>query len=258
MGQDELRGLDRPLRREALLEEADVPQDIPGEDEDILEDHGHLRPEPARVELADVPAIDEDPAPLGIIEPEEEVDDRRLPRAGRADEGHSLPRLDPEGDSTEDPFLVLVGEPDILELHLPAKLRPSRKWPPLLLRLIEQVEDLLRRGQRPLHDVIFLREIDQRLEEHPDIRDERHQCPQGEAPADHPAPAIPEEEGHRQGLHQADQWVEDSADEELLHVRIVFGPVDLGELAAAPLLLAEELDDPHPGDRLLEEGIELG
>ena len=55
----------------------------------------HEAEQPAQlgqVELADVDAVDRDAAAADVVEPQQQVDERRLARAGRADDADALAR----------------------------------------------------------------------------------------------------------------------------------------------------------------------
>ena len=53
-----------------------------------------------------------------LVEAAEQVDDRGLAAAGRADQGDHLPGLDPQREVRQDRLAVLVVEVDVLELDL--------------------------------------------------------------------------------------------------------------------------------------------
>ena len=82
----------------------------------------------AEVELADVDAVDRDPAALHVVEPQQQVDQRRLARAGGADDADALAGADLEADTSLQHAVWLavvrrvVREPDVVE-HDVARLR---------------------------------------------------------------------------------------------------------------------------------------
>ena len=104
-----------------------------GEQERLLGDQRDLAPHAAEVELGQVDAVVAHAPALRNVEPDRELDQRALARAGVADERHRLPGLDPDVDVADDPALVLVGEPDVLEGELAAqggrRLRRPGSWP---------------------------------------------------------------------------------------------------------------------------------
>ena len=81
---------------------------------------GHHRDRPAQrldAVLADVAVVDQDRAPLGVPQAQQEVHDRRLAGARGAGERQELPAADPEGDLAERRPPRLVGERDVGEAH---------------------------------------------------------------------------------------------------------------------------------------------
>ena len=82
----------------------------------VLQHEPEQRPERAELQLADVDAVDEDPPAADVVEPQQQVDDRRLARSGGADDADALARLDTERDVAQHAVLAVVREPDVLEL----------------------------------------------------------------------------------------------------------------------------------------------
>ena len=81
-------------------------------------------------------------------------------------------------------------------------------------------------------------------------------APRVSAPVSTPRPAVEQDErgGHRG--QQLDGGVEDRVVEDLVHVRVGVLAVDLRERGHVALLAAEELHHRHPGDVLLQEGVD--
>ena len=139
-----------------------------------------------RGELPDVHPVHRDPAAVRIVEPEQQVDDRGLPRPGVPDQRDRLPGRGGEGDVPQHPGPVRrVPEPDPLEADL-APHRPRQRRRARRLghrhRLVQQGEDPLGRGHRALQQVELLREVLQRLEEAAGVLDERRQHAHREGP----------------------------------------------------------------------------
>ena len=65
--------------------------------------------------LADVDAVHGDPAAADVVEPQQQVDDRRLARAGGADDADALAGCDRERHVAQHVVLVVVREPDVFE-----------------------------------------------------------------------------------------------------------------------------------------------
>ena len=118
--------------------EADVVGDGAGEEEWILQDDAEALAKFVQILLAHVDAVDQNAAALDVVEAHHQAGDGGLARAGVADDGGGLVRLDDEADAAEDPFDVgegaevfvgrvgdagelrlvefLIGEPDVAEL----------------------------------------------------------------------------------------------------------------------------------------------
>ena len=79
------------LRRHRSIER-EIVQDVSREEEEILLHEADDRPEVGRRKLPDVHAVHRDPAAVGVVEPEEQIDDRRLSRPGVPHEGDRLAR----------------------------------------------------------------------------------------------------------------------------------------------------------------------
>ena len=123
--------------------------------------------------VADVVAADAHRAGLGVVEPGDQVGDRRLAGAGRADQGDHLARLGGEGDVVQHLAAVaglgagddlqrgqrdLVGarvaERDVVELQRAPRPAASADGVGLLLdqrRQVEHLEDPLEADQRGHH-----------------------------------------------------------------------------------------------------------
>jgi hypothetical protein len=107
---DELVGVDVARRRSTgprrcpACPSVTLSSDRAAEQEDVLQHDGDPAAGAPRVPVADVDAVDEDTPALRHVEPIEELDDRRLARAGRADERHLLAGRDPERNIAEHPF----------------------------------------------------------------------------------------------------------------------------------------------------------
>ena len=65
---------------------------------DVLQHEAEQPPQLVEIQLADVDAVDQDPSAADVVEPQQQVDERRLARPGRADDADALARLDDERD----------------------------------------------------------------------------------------------------------------------------------------------------------------
>src|SRR5215211_7625289 len=130
----------------------DVVRHAAGEQERLLSDERDLAAHACEVELSQVDAVVAHAAALRVVEPDRELDQRALARAGMADERHRLTGLDLDVDVVDDPALVLVGEHDVLEGQLAAQRgrRAAAGELAWVRRLGEDLVELLERGRRLL------------------------------------------------------------------------------------------------------------
>ena len=99
--------------------ERDVVGERVGEQERLLRHEADRAAQRRERDVADVDAVDEHRAGRRIVQPREQGDQRRLARAGDADERDGLPRLDPRGHVVEH-RRAAVGEDEIAEFDLAA------------------------------------------------------------------------------------------------------------------------------------------
>ena len=110
------RGLDR-LRRRVRRPVGDVGGDRVVEEHGLLRHDADLRAQRRQRHVADVHAVDENRPARDVVEPRQQVDQRRLAGAAAADDGDHLAGLDVERHAAQDARLaVLVAEADVAEL----------------------------------------------------------------------------------------------------------------------------------------------
>ena len=101
--------------------ERDVVAHRAVEQEDVLQHAADVAAQVGRIDLAQVGAVDQHRALVGLVEPEHELLDRRLAGADAADQPDPLARPDHEGDAVERRELLPgIAEGDVLELDLAA------------------------------------------------------------------------------------------------------------------------------------------
>ena len=145
---DEVGGLRRLGRRPHLVHRGlgaaigDVVAHGAREEERLLQHHADLRAQARQGHLAHVVSVDEHGAARHVVEARDEVDDGALARAGGAEEGHQLPRLDREAHPTQDLALAAgVAEAHVAKLHLAAD-RGQRVRPRRIAHLERRIEEL--------------------------------------------------------------------------------------------------------------------
>ena len=116
-------GVGRPGRclhrrtRRAEAAERDVVGDGIVKQRRILRDERHVAAQVAADDIAHVQLVDPHRAGGHVIEAHEQVEHRRLARAGRADEGDRLTGLRDEGKALESLRAIRIGKMHIAEFH---------------------------------------------------------------------------------------------------------------------------------------------
>ena len=136
-----LRGADLAVR--------DVVPDRARKQPRVLQHHAECLPHLAARYLAGVDLVDADAPGVDVVEPHQQVDDRRLACAGRSHDRDRLARPDLQAEVLDQRLVGLVAEVDVLERDLPSDLVEARARVSVgrLLLLLQQLEDPLRRGE---------------------------------------------------------------------------------------------------------------
>ena len=237
----------------------DVVADRAGKEPGVLEHHADPGPQVVPCHVGDVHAVEGDPARVQLVEAHDEVDERRLAGAGRADDGDRLARLDDEVESVDERLLRGVGERDLLERDATVRVVDTlrRNGVRLLLRGVEDGEDPLGGRDTRLQEVGHRRHLGQRLGELAGVLDEGLHVTEGHGPARNPQSAehgdddvveVPDEH-HRRHDDAADELRPEGS---LVEVVVL----DLEGLLRL-LLTAEDLDEAVPGEGLLDDSVEL-
>src|SRR5690606_39807235 len=71
------------------------------EEERLLEDQGDALGYLLPVQVGQAPPVEADVSPVGVVEADEQMGDRRLAGSGRADQGHRLSQLRSEEHTSE-------------------------------------------------------------------------------------------------------------------------------------------------------------
>ena len=128
-----------------------------------------------RVSVGDVLAVEQDAPAVELVEPHDEVHERRLARAGRPDDRDRLTGFDPERQVADQRPLGRVGERHVLEHDRAVAVDRGGRVGGVVLLLVgvEQLEDALGRGGARLHDRGHAAELRERLRELLRVLDER-------------------------------------------------------------------------------------
>ena len=93
---------------DVLVSEPNVVGDRSRKQMHVLQHQAEQPAQIGEIERADVHAVDGDPAPLNVVEAQQQVDQRRLPRAGCTDNPDALTGLHLEADVPENPVGICV------------------------------------------------------------------------------------------------------------------------------------------------------
>ena len=251
------RGRDLLLRR-IVAAVGDVLADRPVEEPRVLEDHPERGAKFVPRHRPAVDPVDRDPARVDLVEAHQEVDQGRLARAGRPDDGDGVTRLDDEVQVLDERGIGEVAEGHVLQFH------PAGDGPPdpgerdvrRLLRLVEQLEDALRGRDRRLDDIGDAGGLGDRHRELTGVLDERLDTAEAQLAVRHLDPA-----------DDGDRDVVDVGDER--HRGLDHPGQELGSIAGLEQLLilqveafdglalaAERLDDVVSGVHLLDVAVE--
>ena len=227
--EDEAVGADRLRRRGDLRRwrvrsrERDVLGDGAAEEEPFLRHDPELTAERVLRDVAEIVAVDRDPALGRVVEAREELRDRRLAGACLADERDRRARRDVEVEPVQHlRELRPVPEADALEADVavdPRQLDRVLRVHDLWL-LVEHADDLVERGDRGQERVVELRELLDRVEEVAEIEREREERAGAHvAVVDEPAAVAEDDRGCRR-REQVDRREVDRVQDGRLVVRV--------------------------------------
>ena len=107
--------------------ELDVGFQRARKEERVLQHDTEQRAQILQGDLADIHTVEQDLAALDIVEAQKKLNDRGLARAGVADDGERLTRLDAEGNVAQHPVFIfgrraaVIREPDVAEFDFTAR-----------------------------------------------------------------------------------------------------------------------------------------
>jgi len=133
----------------------DVVVDRAGEQPGVLQHHAEQVAQVVARHVVRVDAVDSNATVVDLVEAQEQVHERRLARAGGADDRHGLAGLDVQREVLDERSVRDVAERHVFERDVAARVlqHDRRDRVGLLLRLVEQLEDALGRGGGALQDV---------------------------------------------------------------------------------------------------------
>ena len=257
MRADGLRGVDDLLVRRVRLAEGDVLADRAGEEEALLRHDPELAAQRLLRDVVEVVPVDRDPARARVVEAREQLRDRRLARAGVADERDRRARRNVERDAVEHlGAFVPVAEAHVLEADVARRCCGSSTGarPVEHLRLLVQhLDDLVERGDRREERVVELRELLHRVEEVRQVADEREERADGHVPVEDEVAAVAEHDRRRHGREEVDEREVEAVEHDRALVRRRGScMLTSRKFRSFDGLARERLHDAHAGDVLRE------
>lgn len=229
----------------------------PGEDVGILQHKSDFSSDRLLVKLPDILSVDQDPARLNIVKPGQQVDNRRLARARRSDEGDRPARLRMQRYVLEHDRIRIVAEvhpvehdfaPDGEIRHVRGNLRNLRLQ-------IEHFEYALGSGDGGLEQIVLVGELVDRLAELAGIVEEADD----DADCNHVMIGEDAAKNRNDEKRQVARRVHDrphrSREALSLHADRTQPLVDLAESFDRLSFSSERLHDFQAGDALLHEAV---
>ena len=155
----------------------DVLHDGTLEQPGVLQHHAEALAQSAAVKVAHIVAVQGDGAGIHIVEPHQQLDHGGLARAGGAYDGDLLAGVNGAAEIVDDGLFGHIAEPDVVKGDLTVDaggVCPAGRVGELgFFRLVQELEDALRRSGHALQHIRHLRELLDGLGEVLDILDER-------------------------------------------------------------------------------------
>ena len=236
------------LRRRVGTRKRDVLTDGAREEEALLRDDSELAPERLLFHFPEIDVVERDRALLRVVEPRQQLRDRRLARPGVAHERDGRSRRDVERDSVQHFRAGPVGEVNVVEADMSLDPTELTRVGCVLdvRRLVEYVLDLVERGHGRKERVVELRQLLHRVEEVREVSEEGDQRPDRDRAAEDEIPAVAEDDCCRDRREEVDEGEVEAVQDDGLLVRIAVSLADLAEMPLVRLLARERLHDAHP------------
>ena len=224
------------------------------EDEDVLKDYADVPSQRAQIGVADVGTVNGHTSGGDVVEPWDQVRHGALAGARRPEQGDHLPRLDLEAHVRQRLRPGVVADGHAFELDVPPNVRQLAGVPLRGRRRlgVQHLQNSLAGSGGAAHVEYPVDGVAYRPRDQTDVSQERHDFPGSGSAGEHLASSQPQYEADRQGGQERER-------------RPPHGPVPLGavaqvgnrgralvELRRFEPLRAEDLDDPHADDVLLQ------
>src|SRR5437660_4827911 len=144
-----------------LLVQANIAGNGSREDKRVLQDRSHVLAQLLLSYLVHVDPIDQNSPFLDLVEARDETNQGGFARVGCANDGHAFAGLDLEGESLQYPFTLVVGKPDIAEIHRSIYFGDCTWMFGVFYyyRLVQHFKDALRTGHCRLQNIVLFRDI---------------------------------------------------------------------------------------------------
>ena len=242
--------------------EPDVVGDRAREQVHVLQHEAEQPAQLAQVELPDVHAVDRDAPALHVVEPQQQIDERRLSRSGGADDPEALARAAPRTTRPSAPSLSpSVGEPDVFEDDVAGAPAPCRadRTRRVGRPTIGSSSSLKIRSDDAIADCRTLNFSDMSLigrKKRCEYCTNATSAPSVSAPSITPDAAVPDDHRQRQRADRLDRRIEHRVVEDRVDVRVPMLAIDLVEPLEIEPLAPEQLHGGHARDVLLQEGVD--
>ncbi len=246
------------FQRNARMVQGDILIDRAGKQKDILQDQTHQLPQLTQFVIVDVISIDRDFATVDLVESGQQVDDGRFAGSGRTYECDFLPGLDFEADIPQDPILLGVGKPYLVEgdLHVTAFRRGHQgAFVGDFVILVQNLENPFGTDHAQLQRIELIRQHANRPEKHVDVHEEGHHDPETQVVIEDVSDAVPNKQGLREGGNDFDDGKKDAVRRHRTLIGLFVLAVELLEAVIFDLLAVEDLNGQHARDMLLQKGI---
>jgi len=261
MGQ--LRGGDHVLVGGVGPPIADVVHHRVAEQEGILQHDPDLAAQAVGRHVAHVVAVDQHRAAVHVVEARQQVDDGRLARAGRPDDGDGLARLGGQAHAAQHVLVLVVAHPHVAQLDAPLDGRHLDRAGLVdhVRHFVQKLEDALDPGDGALHVGPQRRDHLDRLVELLGVGEERHdQAERDHGPeqvllAQHQDTAHAGHDHDRDVAQRFERRGQRAGEGHRLDVGVAVGGVGLAEALDVLVLAGEGLRLAHPGDVLLQVGV---
>ena len=245
----------------------DVVPDGAVEEIGLLADVADGLSERAAIDGGDVLAVNPDRSRVGIVEPQQELENGRFPRPGRADECERIAALDGEIEIRQHRVLLVVAEAHVVVLDAPLAHDEVVGATVVFQRLgfVHQPEDPLGGGLRPLVHIDYLAELRHRPDKLLGEEDEDDELAgregtgerAGARPRKDPQPADEEGEDEPRPGDELETGKEANADRDRTPVGLVVIAGHVVDTAGFEFFRIRGFDDLDAAEVVFEAGVHV-